>query len=98
MKKTLNKIYTLLAVTTVVFIADSCLKDDRFVDFSKVGETVEFLQAIPGKATAISFADPTSPDADTVMLTVNQTGANATAKDIPLQLGFSQAGLDMYNL
>jgi|SRR6267142_1605028 len=98
MKKTLYKIYTVLGVTALTFAVDSCLKDDRFVDFSKVGMVIEFPDAIPGKATAISFADPTAPGPDTVFVRINQTGPNATSSDITAQFGFSQAGLDTYNL
>ena len=97
MKNIFNKIYTVLGVMALVFIADSCLKDDRFVDFSKVGMIVEFPDAVPGKANAISFADPAADGPDTIMVRINQTGPNATNKDITVQFGFSQAGLDMYN-
>lgn len=98
MKKTFYKFCTLIGVTFLVFVADSCLDDDRFVDFSSGGNVVEFQDAVAGKATAVSFADPLSPDADTVWVRVHQVGAEATTQDITVTLGFSQAGLDTYNL
>ena len=98
MKKIFYKICALIGVTFLVFLADSCLKDDRFVDFSSVGMVVEFEDASAGKATALSFADPTSPGPDTVMIRVHQLGPNATSQNLTMTLGFSQAGLDTYNL
>jgi hypothetical protein len=98
MKKIFYKIGAVIGVTFLVFLADSCLKDDRYVDFSSVGMVVEFQDASAGKAVGLSFADPTSAEADTVMVRVHQLGANATSQNITVTLGFSQAGLNTYNL
>ena len=98
MKKIFYKICTLIGVTFLVFLADSCLKDDRFVDFSSVGNVVEFPDAAAGKATALDLADPTASEPDTVIVRLHQLGPNATGQDLVVSLGFSQGGIDTYNL
>jgi len=98
MKKTFYKIGTVLGITVLIFLVDACLKDDRYVDFGAVSETIEFLDAVPGKATAYNYADPTSPDPETVLLKINQAGPNATNEDITVTVAVSQRGLDMYNV
>src|SRR5882762_8250600 len=98
MKKTFYKIGTVLGITGLIFLVDACLKDDRYVDFGAVSETIEFLDAVPGKATAYNYGDPTSPDPETVYLKINQAGPNATNEDLIITVAKSQRGLDMYNV
>ncbi len=98
MKKIIYKIFAVSGVAFLVFLVNACLKDDRYVNFGAVGNTIEFLDEVPGHATAHSFADPTSALGDTVVIRIHQAGPNATSVDLVCNLGFSQAGIDLYNL
>jgi hypothetical protein len=82
----------------MTFWATSCLKDN-YTDFSKVGNVIEFMDAIPSGATAISFA-PGSTAPDTILIRVNQAGPGATTVDLNITIGggaAGQVGLTNYN-
>ena len=98
MKKTLYKISALLGVTAIVFFAASCLKDDRFVDFSKVSTVVELLDAAPGGAGVVQAPLVASALPDTIWVRVNQTGQFALDKDLTVTLAIGTAAdLAVYN-
>lgn len=97
MKNIIFKILAFSGVAFLVLLVNACLKDDRFVDFGAVGNTLEFMDITPGKSTSLSFADPSSSVGDSIKVRVRQAGVYATNTDLTVTLGFSQAGLDLYN-
>jgi len=98
MKNIIYKIFAVSGVVFLVLLVNACLKDDRYVNFGGVANTIEFLDEVPGRSTALSFADPTSSVGDSVLIRVHQAGPYATSTDLVCSLGFSQGGLDLYNL
>lgn len=82
---------------TVGFFAFSCL-DNTNTDFSKVTPTVEMLGITAGHAIAYTLLPAKSGHTyDSIMVSINATGATAPSKDVTLSLGVSQAALDLYN-
>jgi hypothetical protein len=97
MKRKLIKYKSAIAIVLMLYVVSSCLKDDRFVDLTKVQPAAEFLGTHAGKSTAITLSDPNSGN-DTLVISVNVTGPDAPSQDVELQLGVSQTPIDIYNL
>jgi Domain of unknown function (DUF1735) len=96
MKKTIKRL-TVIGVIAMAFFLDACLKNEPwYTDFSKVGDIIEFLDSTEGIAKSVSFPLPL-PDTSVIIVRVNQTGVNATSKDIVVNIGISAAALALYN-
>lgn len=96
MKKAFYRIVSLLGVTGLIFLANACLKDDRFVDFSKVSTIIELLDAVPGGIVQSPLVASVLPD--TIWVRVNETGQFALNTDLTVTLAKGTvADLAVYN-
>src|SRR5258708_212824 len=94
MKMKFMKYESILGLIIILCFAAACLKDDRYIDFSKVSPTAEILGTVAGTAVAATLSGQAT---DTIIVNVNVTGTDAPAKDVMLTLGVSQAAIDVYN-
>ncbi|MBS1487285.1 MAG: DUF1735 domain-containing protein [Bacteroidetes bacterium] len=93
--KSKNISFNIVLVTLVTLVlASACLKDDRYIDFSAVTPTAIILGETPGTAIAATLSGNAT---DTIAVTVTITGANAPSSNVILNLGVSQAAIDVYN-
>lgn len=98
MKKKLNIITALILLSVTIFGLSSCLKDNRFVDFSKVGTLIELpLEAFngPGNTVAESFPIQTTPQ--TFNLVVNVASPKPLNSAVTVTLALDQAAMTAYN-
>jgi hypothetical protein len=97
MKKRIN-IITVVLLSAALLGLSSCLKDSRFVDFSKVGALVELpLEAFnrPGKLVASAFPIQAAPQ--TLNVVVNIASPKPLGSALTVTLGIDNAALTAYN-
>ena len=103
-----NKKYSILTLTTaaIMLMMSSCLKDSRYVDFSKVGTLVELpLAAFTGAGNLAPEALPiqSTPQTFPVVINVAAPKALSTALSVTLKLNtdslakFNQGLLNTFN-
>ena len=93
MKQFKNKVFLVIATLSLGIILQGCFSNDTFTDFTKVAPVIEFLDAIPGKATAVDI-DPALTD-QVIELRLNVTGEYAPSSDVAITLGIGN--LSKYN-
>lgn len=96
-KKILSSLF-LLALLPGMLSLSSCLKDSRFVDFSKVGALVELpLSAYTGVGKLTPEALPIQSTPQTIPVVVNVAAPKALGTPLNVTLAVDQAALDAYN-
>src|SRR6184192_3954879 len=96
-KKILSSLF-LLALLPGMLSLSSCLKDSRFVDFSKVGVLVELpLSAYTGVGKLTPEALPIQSTPQTIPVVVNVAAPKALSTPLNVTLAVDQAALDAYN-
>jgi hypothetical protein len=96
-KKLISKLSVLIGLTAVLGFS-SCLKDDRYVDFSKVGTLVELpLSAYTGLGKLTPRALPILTEAQTIPVVVNVASPKPLGQAVNVTVALDQAALDAYN-
>jgi len=88
----------ILLLSAAVLSLSSCLKDSRFVDFSKVGTLVELpLEAFNGSGKLVAQAFPIQATPQTITLVVNIASPKPLGSALTVTLGIDQDALTAYN-
>src|ERR1700745_1278087 len=97
MKKILY-ITTTIMLSMAVLGLSSCLKDSRFVDFSKVGTLIEFpLEAFKGTGKLAPEALPISSTIQTFPVIINVASPKPLGNALAVTVKIDQAALTAYN-
>jgi hypothetical protein len=97
MKKKIYLITTILLSAAVLSLS-SCLKDPRYVDFSKVGTLVELpLAAANGLGNLTPEALPILATPQPIQVVVNVASPSALSSALTVTLAVDQAALTAYN-